>query len=130
MKINLIRTFIFLFFISFCILAEAQTDVTKDSGLLPSPVGGISALAGNVVYPDSAKKNKIEGTVVLKAIIDKNGNPVDVEVIKGIGHGCDEAAVKAVLKAKFKPGVLNLKPGTQIEIIPYRYLKNYWFICI
>lgn len=76
----------------------------------PEPVGGMSAIARNVVYPEVAKKAGIQGKVFLKAFIDENGNVLKADVIKGIGAGCDEAAINAVMKTKFKPGIQNGKP--------------------
>lgn len=71
---------------------------------MPSPIGGIEAIAENVVYPEIAKRAGIEGRVFVKAYIDTNGNVAKTEIIKGIGAGCDEAAMEAVKKSKFTPG--------------------------
>lgn len=54
-------------------------------------------------YPEEAKKNEIEGTVVLKVTIDENGQVTDVKVLKGLGYGLDEASAAAMRKFKFKP---------------------------
>lgn len=54
-------------------------------------------------YPEEAKKNDIEGTVVLKITVDENGAVIDAKVVKGLGFGLDEASVAAIRKFKFKP---------------------------
>jgi periplasmic protein TonB len=42
--------------------------------------------------------------------VDKNGNPSDVKVVRGIGHGLDEKAVEAVRQYKFKPATKDGDP--------------------
>lgn len=71
---------------------------------MPSPIGGIKGIQEKIVYPDIAKQNGIEGRVFIKAYIDEEGDVVKAEVMKGIGYGCDEAALNAVKQTKFKPG--------------------------
>jgi len=71
---------------------------------MPVPNGGLPAIYKNVKYPEIAQKAGIQGKVYLLAFINENGGVDDVKVIKGIGGGCDEAAVVAVKKTKFKAG--------------------------
>ena len=117
MKKYFIPIFMLLILFTFTAFTGAQTEVKKNVDIIPTPVGGIYAIAKNVKYPESAKKAKIEGVVMLSAVIDKNGNPENIKVIKSVGHGCDEAAIYAVKETKFKPGILDGKPvATQITI--------------
>ncbi|MCA9714039.1 MAG: TonB family protein, partial [Myxococcales bacterium] len=54
----------------------------------------------------------IEGTVVLKVQVRKTGDVRDVSVVKGIGHGCDKVAAKALRGSRFKPAIAtNGKPA-------------------
>ncbi|MEI6815051.1 MAG: energy transducer TonB [Bacteroidota bacterium] len=53
-------------------------------------------------YPEEAIVKKIEGVVVLKISIDMKGNVIQSKVEKGIGHGCDEEAVRLVNRLKFE----------------------------
>ncbi len=56
------------------------------------------------LYPESARHRKAEGKVRLHVFIDEKGNPSRVEVIDSSGHAdLDAAAVKAVLRWKFRP---------------------------
>ena len=50
----------------------------------------------NFKYPVVAKDNKIQGTVYIGFIINEKGEVSDVEIIKGIGGGCDEEALKII----------------------------------
>jgi len=76
---------------------------------MPDFVGGeearINYLSKNVVYPRSARETGIQGIVYLTFVVEKNGEITDVRVLRGIGGGCDEEAVR-VIKAmpKWKPG--------------------------
>jgi TonB family protein len=71
----------------------------------PEYPGGVKAfrkfIAENLVYPEEAKKNKVEGTVLLKIRVDDNGHVTEASVIKGIGHGCDEEALRLVKMLKY-----------------------------
>lgn len=70
----------------------------------PTPVGGEAAIYKAIEYPEMAKNAKLEGKVYILVLINESGSVDDAKVIKGIGLGCDEAAVKAIKKAKFTPG--------------------------
>lgn len=70
---------------------------------MPLPVGGMAELSKKIVYPEAAKKEGIEGKVILQVYIDEKGDVVKTEVLKGVGSGLDEVAVKAVEQTKFTP---------------------------
>jgi len=77
---------------------------------MPQPIGGLHAIQEKIQYPEIAKRAGVEGKVFVRAYVDENGNVVDAEVVKGIGGGCDEAALEAILKTKFSPGKQRGKP--------------------
>lgn len=77
---------------------------------MPEPIGGIQAIQQKIVYPEIAKRAGVEGKVYVLAFVDENGDVRDAKIIKGIGAGCDEAALDAVKKTKFKPGKQRGKP--------------------
>ncbi len=72
---------------------------------MPVLIGGIDKLQGSIKYPEMAKKAGIEGRVYVKFIISEKGRVIDPVVVRGIGGGCDEAALEAVTKARFEPGM-------------------------
>lgn len=72
---------------------------------IPTPAQGMDYFNHKLNYPDYAKKKLIQGTVVLKALVDEYGDIRSVDVVKGIGGGCDESASVAVDYTKFKPAV-------------------------
>ncbi|MFO7445555.1 MAG: energy transducer TonB [Ignavibacteriaceae bacterium] len=93
------------FFILFNILLLSQEDPYKPvADEMPEPVGGYEAIYKIIEYPDIAKKAGVQGKVYLLAYINEKGGVDDVKVVKGLGAGCDEAAIDAVKKQKFNPG--------------------------
>jgi TonB family protein len=93
-------------------------DYFQSADEMPEPIGGMKSIQEKIMYPDSAKKNGIEGKVFLTAFINEVGNVVSVKIIKGIGYGCDDAAMSAVHQTKFKPGLLGSKPVKVQVTIP------------
>ncbi len=77
---------------------------------MPQPIGGLAAIYKKITYPEIAKQAGVEGKVYVVAFIDENGTVNDVKVLKGIGAGCDEAAVNAIKATKFKPAKNKGKP--------------------
>jgi periplasmic protein TonB len=53
-------------------------------------------LSSNIKYPSYAKENEIEGLVMIKFIVNKDGSISDAHVVKGIKGGCDEEALRVV----------------------------------
>ncbi len=81
--------------------------------VMPSPIGGLKGIYKKIEYPEIAKKSGIEGKVYVIAYVNENGDVDDVKVLKGIGGGCDEAAVRAVKATKFTPGKAK---GTNVKV--------------
>jgi TonB family protein len=62
-------------------------------------------LAGNAKYPETARKNNIKGYVVVGFMVKKDGSLTDFKVLKGLGYGCDEEALRvAKLMPPWNPG--------------------------
>lgn len=80
---------------------------------MPEPIGGIAAIQQLIVYPEIAKRAGVEGKVYVLAFVDERGNVTGAKIIKGIGAGCDEAALDAVKQVKFKPGK---QRGTPVKV--------------
>ena len=73
---------------------------------LPLYPGGVSAfkafIAENLQYPQEAQNNKIEGSVVVGYDISDEGLVINPKVLKGIGHGCDEEALRVVSMLRYE----------------------------
>ena len=78
---------------------------------MPEFPGGIEALfsyLGNTLkYPAMAKDAKIQGKVYVTFVVDRDGSIANVKVLRGIGGGCDEEAIKVV------KGMPRWEPGRQ-----------------
>jgi len=71
---------------------------------MPEPIGGIEKITSKIIYSPEAKRKGISGTVFVLAYIDENGSVRKTLLTKGIGNGCDEAAMNAVASTRFRPG--------------------------
>lgn len=75
---------------------------------MPKPVDGFEKfykqLARDLRYPRRAALAEVEGKVFVEFVVDRDGNPTFIKVVRGIGYGCDEEAVKALSKTRWKPG--------------------------
>lgn len=87
----------------------------------PAPVGGIEAILNNVVYPEKAREEKIEGKVFVLALIDERGNVEKISIEKSANKLLDEAAMEAIKKVKFTPGELNGKKVKAEVTIPVAF---------
>lgn len=63
------------------------------------------------LYTEGARRKRVEGLVVLRAIIDKNGRVTEVRIVKSLDPELDESAVRTVItKWRFRPATLNGQP--------------------
>jgi protein TonB len=70
-------------------------------------------------YTKDALDAKLQGTVVVSALVDVDGAPTSVQVIRGLGKGLDEKAVECVGQWRFSPGLSHGEPipaKVQIEV--------------
>ncbi len=74
---------------------EEVFTVVEDQPSFPGGDGKLLEFLGkNIKYPSLAKENNIQGMVVLTFVIEKDGSVSDVKVLRGIGGGCDEEAMR------------------------------------
>jgi len=62
-------------------------------------------------FSDEARRQKYQGICMLSVLVDAHGNPQNVHVIRALGMGLDEEALKAVRRYRFKPGTRDGKPA-------------------
>jgi protein TonB len=96
---------------------------------MPSFIGGdrelINFLVDNLQYPEIAKRAGVEGKIILTFIVDKSGKIKEVEVLKGIGAGCDEEAMRVINSMpNWNPGKQNGKPVITKINIPVVFKLN------
>ena len=89
---------------------ETQDDFFVVVEQMPQLIGGLASLQKKVRYPEMARRAAIEGRVTIQFIVNEQGKVENPRVIRGIGGGCDEEALKAVMTARFKPGMQRGRP--------------------
>ena len=92
----------------------------------PAPIGGYSAfyeyIGKKLKYPAQARRMGIEGKVFVEFIIDKDGSITEVKLMKGIGGGCDEEAIRVIKAApNWKPGKQRGQPVKVKLIVPITF---------
>ncbi len=88
---------------------------------MPVPYGGMASINAKVFRPQLAKENNIRGTVYVQAYIDEFGKVRKVMLIKGLGFGCDQIALRAVQGTTFQPGLLHGVPVKVQMTIPVSF---------
>lgn len=83
---------------------EEEEDFFMAVENMPELKGGLAALQKKINYPEMARKAGIEGKVIIQFIVNEQGKVEDPRVIRGIGGGCDEEALRVVKQAEFQPG--------------------------
>lgn len=77
---------------------------------MPELIGGMKAIQDKIRYPELAMKANIEGRVYLQFIVNEKGEVENPVVLRGIGGGCDEEAIRVIKEAKFRPGMQRGRP--------------------
>jgi periplasmic protein TonB len=83
--------------------------------------GGISAPQAvstpDPEYTEEARRSKTQGTCVLWLIVDAEGHPRDIKIVRGLGFGLDTKAIEAVKQWRFEPALKDGKPvNVQISV--------------
>lgn len=144
----------YLSLLSFCLAAQTETDTTvyNIADVMPYPLlkrcipernpgwnGNADSirrcaetqlftiLAHNIRYPNEARTNNLQGSVVVSCIVEpSNGRISNLKLLKDIGGGCGEEALR-VLKAldeaglRWQPGMLSGKPVRVRHALPIRF---------
>ena len=85
----------------------------------PVPLGDVK-----VPYPEEAKKNEIEGSVLLNVSVDANGMVTSVSIIRGPGYGLNEAAREAMKRFKFRPATKGGEAVATSLVYTYTFLLD------
>lgn len=91
-----------------------------------TPKGGMAAfykyVGSKMKYPPQATRMGVEGKVYVEFVINRDGSIVDVRVVRGIGAGCDEEAVRVVeASPAWNPGKQRGKPVRQKYTLPIQF---------
>jgi protein TonB len=130
---NIVTFLLFIAAIGTANAQQPQSSTASDDDVIFSIVekeaqfpGGHDAMmkfiVKNVKYPQTAIENKIEGTVYVEFVIEKNGEITNVKVIRNVSPELDEEAVRVVSKMpKWKPATLRGKTVRCRFRLPIRF---------
>jgi TonB family protein len=103
-----------------CFVASCGTNEKKETAQLPSPddVVAVDSMPALITmpppaYPEEARRQFVEGRVVIKALIGKDGKVVDAFIAESDSPMFDAAALSAVKQAVFTPALQN---GTPVAV--------------
>lgn len=104
----------------------APNAVFENAEILPSFEGGmddlVKYLSKKLRYPAPAQSAGVEGIVVVSFVVDRNGEINDVKVLKGLGFGTDEEAVRVVKSMpNWNPGRQNGQPVAVRYTLPIKF---------
>ncbi|MFK8161506.1 MAG: energy transducer TonB [Lewinella sp.] len=107
-----------------------ETMVTSDfeeaAWVAPTFPGGqeklMRLIAVGLDYPELARENNIEGTLVLRLTVATDGEISNVDILRSLGFGCDEAVLAQIYQLPpFKPGLIYGKGVESIFDVPVRF---------
>jgi TonB family protein len=71
----------------------------------------------NPIYTEEARVKRIEGEVLLEVILEATGKLRVLKVVRGLGHGLDDAAVRAAEQIRFKPALKDGQPSDSTAVL-------------
>ena len=109
-------------------LAHGQQSVQDQEGnylvceKMPEIKGGLKALQKKIRYPLQAKALGVQGVVYVQFIVNEEGKVEKPIIIKKLGAGCDEEALRVLKKVKFTPGYDKGKAVKVRFTLPVRFM--------
>ena len=92
---------------------QANEPLYKIGGHISAPYVIHSVMAQ---YTDEARRANYQGVCLIGLIVNAQGNPVNVHVVRPLGLGLDEKALEAVRQYKFKPAMKNGKTPVPVMV--------------
>ena len=89
---------------------------------MPEIKGGLKALQKKIRYPLQAKSLGVQGVVYVQFIVNEEGKVEKPIIIKKLGAGCDEEALRVLKKVKFTPGYDKGKTVKVRFTLPVRFM--------
>lgn len=91
---------------------------------MPELKGTLAQLQAQIVYPQRALQAGISGMVVVQFVVDKDGMVENPTILRGIGAGCDEEALRVTKMAEFEPGRQRGVPVRVQYSLPFRFIMQ------
>lgn len=105
------------------VIPDPPTEPVRFAQVMPEFNGNISNyLSKSLHYPRAAINNNVTGRVIIQFVINEDGKVSNAEVMRGIGGGCDEEALRVVKSMPaWKPGMQNGKPVKILFTLPITF---------
>jgi len=84
-----------------------EAPLSFDRGLMAAPV---RISGSDPAYTEVARRARIQGVVIVRAVIDREGNVNDLKLVKDLGLGLGQSTLEAVSRWRFRPATLRDKP--------------------
>ncbi len=97
--------------------------IVEEPTEFPGGIGELMKWLGkNINYPEIALSNNIQGRVMVKFVVERDGSASNVEVLRGVDPALDKEAVRVVkMMPKWKPGKQRGKPVRQSFVLPVQF---------
>ena len=105
---------------------DAVYQITDEPAKFPGEGKGVENvmkfISENMKYPAEAKANNIQGRVIVKFIVERDGSLSDIKVMRPLGYGCNEEAIRLVKSMpKWEPGKKGGKAVRTSFMLPIQF---------
>jgi TonB family protein len=98
-------------------VAAVQTVRPKTAEAAPRVVPAEILSKPTPAYTDEARRMRVEGEVLLEVVLEASGHVRVLKVVRGLGHGLDESAVRAAEQISFKPALRDGQPSDSTAVL-------------
>jgi TonB family protein len=98
-------------------VAAVQTVRPKTAEAAPRIVPAEILSKPTPAYTDEARRMRVEGEVLLEVVLEASGRVRVLKVVRGLGHGLDESAVRAAEQISFKPALRDGQPSDSTAVL-------------
>ena len=98
-------------------LAPSATDSVSTAESAAQPVSAEILSKPTPIYTQEARSLRIEGEVLLEVVLEASGSLRVLRVVRGLGHGLDDSAVKAAEQIRFKPAMRDGQPTDSTVVL-------------
>lgn len=100
----------------------SKKEIIKMPEFIGNNLGITSFLKSNLVYPEISKLKNIQGTVIVRVTIDKDGKAIETKIKQSVYPDIDQEALRVVTKLQdWRPGTINNIPYNMTVDIPIKF---------
>lgn len=108
---------------------ESSKEIFDRVEQMPRPNNGEhewnTYLAKNAIYPQNDRSAGVEGTVIVGFVVYEDGTLHDIEILRGIGEGCDQEVARLIAEGpNWQPGMINGQAVKTRMSLPVRFVLS------